>query len=58
MWSGGAERASRAGCVATNGGIEQHPEAPFGGFKRSGIGRDGGSFAFSAYSALQTLTWA
>jgi acyl-CoA reductase-like NAD-dependent aldehyde dehydrogenase len=32
-------------------------EAPFGGFKRSGIGRDGGSFALHAYSELQSVVW-
>jgi acyl-CoA reductase-like NAD-dependent aldehyde dehydrogenase len=32
-------------------------EAPFGGFKKSGIGRDGGSFGLHAYSELQSIVW-
>jgi acyl-CoA reductase-like NAD-dependent aldehyde dehydrogenase len=36
---------------------QQSPEAPFGGFKLSGVGRDRGSFAMHAYSELQSLVW-
>jgi acyl-CoA reductase-like NAD-dependent aldehyde dehydrogenase len=32
-------------------------EAPFGGFKRSGVGRDVGSYALYAYSELQSVVW-
>jgi acyl-CoA reductase-like NAD-dependent aldehyde dehydrogenase len=32
-------------------------EAPFGGFKRSGIGRDGGDHGLHAYSELQAVMW-
>ncbi|MGO4418394.1 aldehyde dehydrogenase family protein, partial [Streptomyces sp. MCAF7] len=36
----------------------RHPETPFGGFKHSGVGRDGGSFGLHAYSELQSVVWA
>ncbi|HET6664240.1 MAG TPA: aldehyde dehydrogenase family protein, partial [Acidimicrobiales bacterium] len=43
----------RAGNVGLNT-LARNPETPFGGFKKSGIGRDGGSFALHAYSELQS----
>ncbi len=46
----------RSGNVGINT-VQRHPETPFGGFKESGIGRDGGSFALHAYSELQSLVW-
>jgi phenylacetaldehyde dehydrogenase len=36
---------------------QQHPEAPFGGFKLSGVGRDRGVFGLHAYSELQSIVW-
>ena len=60
VWSGDAERAlrvarrMRTGPVQTNGAMP-NPEAPFGGVKLSGIGRDGGRFALSAYSELKYI---
>lgn len=63
VWSGDGERAlrvagrMRTGSVAINGGAQQHPEAPFGGFKLSGIGRDGGRYGMLAYSEYQAVTW-
>jgi aldehyde dehydrogenase (NAD+) len=47
VWSGDVERAKRVarkmrtGQIAINGG-SFNPQAPFGGFKQSGIGREGG----------------
>lgn len=35
----------------------QHPEAPFGGFKQSGIGRDGGPYSLDAYTESQSVVW-
>ncbi|HEY4331255.1 MAG TPA: aldehyde dehydrogenase family protein, partial [Ilumatobacteraceae bacterium] len=32
-------------------------DAPFGGFKRSGIGRDGGEFGLHAYTEMQAVMW-
>ncbi|MFO7279594.1 MAG: aldehyde dehydrogenase family protein [Thermoanaerobacterales bacterium] len=49
-------RRLRSGTVAFNT-VQQSPEAPFGGFKRSGVGRDRGSFALHAYSELQSIVW-
>jgi phenylacetaldehyde dehydrogenase len=49
-------RQLRSGSVAINT-AQQHPEAPFGGFKLSGVGRDRGSFGLHAYSELQSIVW-
>jgi acyl-CoA reductase-like NAD-dependent aldehyde dehydrogenase len=46
----------RSGNVGVNT-VARHPDTPFGGFKRSGIGRDGGVFALHAYTELQSLVW-
>ncbi|MBT2387191.1 aldehyde dehydrogenase [Streptomyces sp. ISL-11] len=46
----------RSGNVGINT-AQRHPDTPFGGFKESGIGRDGGSFALHAYSELQSVVW-
>ncbi|GAA2221837.1 aldehyde dehydrogenase family protein [Streptomyces amakusaensis] len=46
----------RTGGVGVNT-VARNLEAPFGGFKRSGLGRDCGSFALHAYAELQSLTW-
>ena len=43
----------RTGNVGLNTAQRNH-EAPFGGFKMSGVGRDGGSFGLHAYSELQS----
>jgi acyl-CoA reductase-like NAD-dependent aldehyde dehydrogenase len=49
-------RQLRSGSVALNT-VQQHPEAPFGGFKLSGVGRDRGRFGLEAYSELQSIVW-
>ncbi|MEV6104038.1 aldehyde dehydrogenase family protein [Streptomyces sp. NPDC051940] len=46
----------RSGNVGINT-AQRHPETPFGGFKESGVGRDGGSFGLHAYSELQSVVW-
>lgn len=46
----------RTGNVGINTAQRNH-EAPFGGFKMSGVGRDGGSFGLQAYSELQSIVW-
>jgi acyl-CoA reductase-like NAD-dependent aldehyde dehydrogenase len=46
----------RVGNVGMNT-VGRHLEAPFGGFKKSGIGRDWGSFALQAYTELQSIVW-
>jgi acyl-CoA reductase-like NAD-dependent aldehyde dehydrogenase len=46
----------RTGNVGINT-LQRNHEAPFGGFKQSGVGRDGGSFGLHAYSELQSVVW-
>jgi acyl-CoA reductase-like NAD-dependent aldehyde dehydrogenase len=46
----------RAGNVGINTTQRNH-NAPFGGNKMSGIGRDGGVFGLHAYSELQSVVW-
>jgi phenylacetaldehyde dehydrogenase len=45
-----------AGHVGVNTAQRNH-EAAFGGWKLSGIGRDGGVFGLHAYTELQSLLW-
>ncbi|MFI7675474.1 aldehyde dehydrogenase family protein [Actinophytocola sp. NPDC049390] len=47
-------RRLRAGTVGING-FQVEPHLPFGGFKESGIGREGGRSAFEAYTELKTV---
>jgi acyl-CoA reductase-like NAD-dependent aldehyde dehydrogenase len=49
-------RGLRTGTVQING-APPNPDAPFGGFKQSGIGRDGGRYALHAYSELKYVGW-
>ena len=49
-------RRLQSGNVALNS-IQPHNEAPFGGFKMSGIGRDRGVWGLEAYSEVQAVTW-
>jgi acyl-CoA reductase-like NAD-dependent aldehyde dehydrogenase len=49
-------RQLRTGNVGINTAQRNH-EAPFGGFKMSGVGRDGGSFGLHAYSEMQSIVW-
>jgi len=46
----------RSGNVGINS-LQRNHEAPFGGFKQSGVGRDGGSYGLWAYSELQSIVW-
>ncbi|GGS05249.1 aldehyde dehydrogenase [Streptomyces aureoverticillatus] len=63
VWSGDVARAFRvarrlrAGGVGVNT-VGRNMEAPFGGFKQSGVGRDCGSYALHAYSETQAVVWA
>lgn len=63
VWSGDVARAFRvarrlrAGGVGVNT-VGRNMEAPFGGFKKSGVGRDVGSYALHAYSEVQAVVWA
>jgi phenylacetaldehyde dehydrogenase len=51
-----AARRIRSGVVGINS-IQVHHEAPFGGFKKSGIGRDRGDFGLHAYTELSSIVW-
>ncbi|MEU9390528.1 aldehyde dehydrogenase family protein [Streptomyces sp. NPDC048324] len=62
VWSGDVARAFRvarrlrAGGVGVNT-VGRNMEAPFGGFRHSGVGRDCGSYALHAYSEVQSIVW-
>jgi len=62
VWSGDANRGFevakrlRSGNVGINT-VGRNNESPFGGFKMSGVGRDGGSFGLHCYSELQSIVW-
>ncbi|MGW0576681.1 aldehyde dehydrogenase family protein [Streptomyces sp. NPDC002920] len=62
VWSGDVAKAFRvarrlrAGGVGVNT-VGRNMEAPFGGFKKSGVGRDVGSYALHAYSEVQAIVW-
>ncbi len=46
----------RSGNVGINTAQRNH-DTPFGGFKMSGIGRDGGDFGMLAYTEMQSIVW-
>jgi acyl-CoA reductase-like NAD-dependent aldehyde dehydrogenase len=46
----------RSGSVVINT-VQRHHEAPFGGFKLSGVGRDGGDYGLEAYTEHQAVLW-
>nr|WP_221634131.1 aldehyde dehydrogenase [Nocardioides luti] len=59
--SGSLERARavaariRTGTVAVNGGVWFSPDAPFGGYKQSGLGREMGVAGFEEYLETKTI---
>ena len=59
--SGDAERARavarriRTGTVSVNGGVYYGADAPFGGYKQSGIGREMGVAGFEEFLEIKTL---
>jgi len=62
VWTGDTPRglrvagAMRTGTVQINGS-PMNGDAPFGGYKLSGVGRDGGKYAMHAYSELKYIGW-
>jgi acyl-CoA reductase-like NAD-dependent aldehyde dehydrogenase len=46
----------RSGNVGINTAQRNH-DTPFGGFKMSGVGRDGGDFGMHAYTEMQSIVW-
>ena len=62
IWSGETARAVRVARALRTGTIQingapPNPEAPFGGYKMSGVGRDGGRYAVDAYTELKYIGW-
>ncbi len=59
--SGDLERAKsvarriRTGTLAVNGGVWFSPDAPFGGYKQSGVGREMGVAGFEEYLETKTM---
>ncbi|GAB2988110.1 aldehyde dehydrogenase [Nocardioides montaniterrae] len=59
--SGSLERAHavarriRTGTLAVNGGVWFSPDAPFGGYKQSGLGREMGVAGFEEYLEMKTI---
>jgi acyl-CoA reductase-like NAD-dependent aldehyde dehydrogenase len=64
VWSADATKAYaiarrlRTGTVSVNGGAGAlNPEAPFGGYKHSGLGREWGSFGLEEFLEHKAVTW-
>ena len=51
----GVARRVRAGTLSVNGGIYYAPDAPFGGYKQSGFGREMGDAGMSEFLELKTF---
>jgi aldehyde dehydrogenase (NAD+) len=51
----GVARRIRAGTMSVNGGVYYGPDAPFGGYKQSGIGREMGAAGLDEFLELKTL---
>ncbi|MBI1376604.1 MAG: aldehyde dehydrogenase family protein [Frankiales bacterium] len=47
----------RSGTVWINGGGQMRPDAPFGGFRRSGVGREIGEWGIREYLEPQHVQW-
>jgi aldehyde dehydrogenase (NAD+) len=60
VWSGDTDRARHvaeqiaAGSVSINGAAT-HPDAPFGGFKQSGFGRERGAYGIDEFLTTQAI---
>jgi aldehyde dehydrogenase (NAD+) len=48
-------RGIRAGTISLNGGMYAAPDAPFGGYKQSGIGREMGRAGFEEFLEVKTI---
>jgi len=62
VFSGDTARAWRVAQQLRSGNVgintlQRNHEAPFGGFKQSGVGRDGGDYGLHAYSEMQSIVW-
>ena len=62
VYAGDTARAYRIGQQIESGNValnsvQPHMEAPFGGFKMSGVGRDRGRWGLEAYTEVQAISW-
>lgn len=62
VFSGDAGRAMAVAEQLESGNVgintlQRNHEAAFGGFKYSGVGRDGGQWGLHAYSEMQSIVW-
>ena len=62
VFSGDSERAMRVASQLRSGNVgintaQRNHATPFGGFKLSGVGRDGGEFGLHAYTEMQSVVW-
>lgn len=63
VFTGSAERAQRVGSAIIGGTVwintffARDLSAPFGGSKKSGIGREGGDFSFDFFCNIQTVAY-
>ena len=61
VWSSDLDRAMtvargiRSGTVSVNGGLWYSPDVPFGGYKASGLGREGGIEGFEEYLETKAI---
>ncbi|MGH2545699.1 MAG: aldehyde dehydrogenase family protein [Actinomycetota bacterium] len=61
VWTGDLGRAIRVskgmhtGVISVNSSHSVHPEAPFGGYKRSGMGREMGMHAVNLYTEVKNI---
>ncbi len=61
VWSGDGDRTRRVasrietGVVWVNGWMIRELRSPFGGFKKSGIGREGGEFSLDFYTEIRNV---
>lgn len=53
----GVARRVRTGAIGVNGGMYYGADAPFGGYKNSGIGRQCGIEGFAQYTETKTIGW-
>lgn len=48
----------RTGAISVNRGVAHAPDAPFGGYKQSGLGREWGIQGLREYQETKTIAWA
>ncbi|MHC9293072.1 aldehyde dehydrogenase family protein [Mycobacterium sp. LTG2003] len=53
----GIARRIRTGAIGVNGGMYYGADAPFGGYKNSGVGRQCGIEGFTQYTETKTIGW-